>query len=93
LPLSRDDLDKSGDQPAIRKGVLVSYPALPDITTARLYKSWMPYIRGFKTVLGGLAACRLLFEEQSMKYDDELFLLLITVFVILGVALLLALLF
>ena len=34
-----------------------------------------------------------LFEEQSMKYDDELFLLLLTVFVVLGVGLLLALLF
>ena len=34
-----------------------------------------------------------LFEEQSMKYDDELFLLLLTVFVVLGVRLLLALLF
>ena len=31
--------------------------------------------------------------EQSMKYDDELFLLLLGVFVIIGVALLLAFLF
>ena len=34
-----------------------------------------------------------LFEEQSMKYDDELFMLLLAVFVILGGALLLAWLF
>ena len=36
---------------------------------------------------------RQLFEEQSMKYDNELFLLLLAVFVIIGGALLLALLF
>jgi len=33
------------------------------------------------------------FEDQSMKYDDELSLLLLAVFVIIGGALLLALLF
>jgi len=75
LRLSVNDLDRSGEQPAMRKGTLVGNTCISDITTP--------------------GAIRLVgqFEDQSMKYDDELSLLLLAVFVIIGGALLLALLF